>query len=495
MKIINSIEELKKLLRNNIEINDIIFDFSNTHIDLDNTFFKNNTQAFTNCTFKSLEWRFMKLNDRDLNLHFNNCSFFCELLIIDCRISSLNFIDIQKINSLNIYSNELSSEFDNFFITSGYTRYNKANLGDAKFYIANSSFKYGFQINGINLDSGRLSIIDNVFEQNYNSLNFKIVNNVIKNFNFNNNLVNSNFTVNYNFFKNYPIHKKENKEIEFFDVNYFSNNTLNQIFNFNNNTFEYYFQLIDNTFNQKLDFSQSKCDNEIIMTNNNFNGVTYFENSEINKFVIHNCNFEKSSSFNNSNYHKLILSNVKFDKTAFFENTKIEFIIKQDYLNSKELVIWKNTIRTIKHEFLKYENRFEYNYYKSNELRIHYKELSWLKNLSDKLILFLLKISSDFGTNWMRALYFTILSGISIYLLLYSIENYNLKIDITNYDNCSRFISGLFRFFLVTDFYNPLETDRVYLSNPFSWIIFIFGKIVIAFGIYEMIQSFRKFKA
>jgi hypothetical protein len=55
--------------------------------------------------------------------------------------------------------------------------------------------------------------------------------------------------------------------------------------------------------------------------------------------------------------------------------------------------------------------------------------------------------------------------------------------------------SGFFRFLLVTDFYNPLETERIYLTNPFSWLIFILGKIFIAFGIYEMIQSFRKFKA
>jgi len=44
-------------------------------------------------------------------------------------------------------------------------------------------------------------------------------------------------------------------------------------------------------------------------------------------------------------------------------------------------------------------------------------------------------------------------------------------------------------------FFNPLVNDKVYLTNPLSWLIFIFGKIVIAFGIYEMIQSFRKFKA
>lgn len=119
----------------------------------------------------------------------------------------------------------------------------------------------------------------------------------------------------------------------------------------------------------------------------------------------------------------------------------------------------------------------------------------WNSGFIDKSTLFLTKISTDFGNSWRRALGFTLISGFSIYLLLYIFENIDYQIDILNLDNWARLFSGFFRFLLVTDFYNPLETDRVYLINPFSWLIFIFGKIVIAFGIYEMIQSFRKFKA
>ena len=66
-----------------------------------------------------------------------------------------------------------------------------------------------------------------------------------------------------------------------------------------------------------------------------------------------------------------------------------------------------------------------------------------------------------------------------------------------NFASVKDFLSGYFRFLIVTDFYNPLEKERIFIdnSNTWGWIIFILGKIVLAFGIYEMIQAFRKFKA
>ena len=113
----------------------------------------------------------------------------------------------------------------------------------------------------------------------------------------------------------------------------------------------------------------------------------------------------------------------------------------------------------------------------------------------DAFVLWISDIVSEYGTDWKRALNFTFFSGLLIYLAFFSVENFNQTIDLSNWNNWEKLISGFFRFFVVTDFYNPLESDRVYLNNPLSWILFIFGKIVIAFGIYETIQSFRKFKA
>ena len=218
------------------------------------------------------------------------------------------------------------------------------------------------------------------------------------------------------------------------------------------------------------------------------------------------CDFHKSIQFNKSSFHKFSLDNTNFLGIASFQETFFDLISIERTIFEK-LVFFDSikinlinecnvkTIRAIKQQLQKAENRIDFNRFKNYEMATYYRELNWKENFVDKSILFMTKISTDFGSNWIKAFWFTIFSGIGFYLLFYTIENHTHTIDILNWNNWKRVISGLFRFFLVTDFYNPLETDRVYLTNPLSWLVFIFGKIVIAFGIYEMIQSFRKFKA
>jgi hypothetical protein len=169
-----------------------------------------------------------------------------------------------------------------------------------------------------------------------------------------------------------------------------------------------------------------------------------------------------------------------FEKKVWFENIQINQIDNCDI----------ETIRTIKQELQKAENRIDFNRFRNYELAAHYKELNFKNNFKDKFILGATKISSNFGS-WTWAFWFTILSGLFWFCILYRIENSG----VFNPEKVNDFFVGAFRFFLVTDFFNPLENDRTYLENGWSWLIFILGKIFIAFGIYEMIQSFRKFKA
>ena len=75
------------------------------------------------------------------------------------------------------------------------------------------------------------------------------------------------------------------------------------------------------------------------------------------------------------------------------------------------------------------------------------------------------------------------------------VYNFKLNIDLNDWQD---FVYGYFRFFLITDFKNEYYEagERVLKFNSIiSLFPFIIGKIAIAFGIYEMIQSFRKFKA
>lgn len=236
-----------------------------------------------------------------------------------------------------------------------------------------------------------------------------------------------------------------------------------------------------------------------------FSGLQYLNTSFLR---FENCHFSKLADFNNNWLHKLRIEETTFSNNVSFQQTYFDTICFIRIIFEKK--VWfddiqikkiedcdRITIRTIKQELQKAENRIDFNRFRSYELAAHYKELDWKWNSGfiDKSILFASKISTDFGNSWRKALRFILIGGFTIYLLLYIFENRDSIINLSNIDNWTRLFSGFFRFLLVTDFYNPLETNRIYLTNPFSWVIFIFGKIFIAFGIYEMIQSFRKFKA
>lgn len=116
----------------------------------------------------------------------------------------------------------------------------------------------------------------------------------------------------------------------------------------------------------------------------------------------------------------------------------------------------------IKYELQQTDNKIHYNRYRNFELTAYYKKLSFKNNFKDKALLWATKWSSDFG-NWLWALGFTVISGLTWYSILYRIDNSSNF----NFEKTNEFCVEAFRFFLVTDFYNPLQSDRTYLETFF----------------------------
>lgn len=204
---------------------------------------------------------------------------------------------------------------------------------------------------------------------------------------------------------------------------------------------------------------------------------------------------EKSASFFNAEFDTIKLFEVKFGEGAYFDEMKINKVIDKSYLKDKSKILeWKTTLRAIKQESQKVENRIDFNNYRNYELAAHYEELSFSKNFKDTSILWATKWSSNFG-NWTWALCFTLIIGLVFFSSFYIFENSNKTINLHNWPD---FIYGYFRFFLITDFKNEYyeSGESILKFNCFiSLLPFIIGKIAVAFGLYEMIQSFRKFKA
>lgn len=243
----------------------------------------------------------------------------------------------------------------------------------------------------------------------------------------------------------------------------------------------------------------SRVNSNIIIESCLFEKFVQFNYASLNKLGIDNTKFNEVVSFQEINLNIISIDRTIFEKTALFDEIQINNIEKCD----------TRTLRLIKQQLQKVENKIDFNRFRVYEFNAYKKdidekliklkkkektkqiknEINYLKR--DKFILFISDLVSEYGTNWIRSLCFTLISGFIFYLLLFVNENHSKSFDFSNYNE---FLTGIFRFFLVTDFYNPLINERIYLTNSFSWLIFIFGKILITFGIYEMVQSFRKFK-
>lgn len=423
----------------------------------------------------------------DFNFYFYDCTFDCEVEFIGCVLDEIAFKNTKSIKSLN-----LDGDFNKFELKSLKFHYDKEyTINDPKpqlttdFYISNIVISNNLLFQNIDHIAGK-------FEFKKNKLGGKGINAIT--------FANSNFC-NAHFLDN-----------DFYDDLSFRNTS----FNYNLENLETpkedfnYTRFYDNTF-KKVNFSNTKFINKCKFYKCNFLSTTWFEdcknidNTEL-KFVA--CKFEKYVLFNNSKFNKIEILHSKFLEKASFENFETNsFKINQvtfadaayfDDLNrnnNKATENWdRKTIRTIKQELQKAENRIDFNRFRAYELAAHYQELNYKENFKDVAILWATKWSSNYGS-WTWAFWFTLIIGLVFFTPFFILENFDKSF---NLNNSQDFLYGYLRFFLITDFKNEYYEagESVLKFNCIlSLLPFIIGKIAVAFGIYEMVQSFRKFKA
>ncbi|MDO6801909.1 hypothetical protein Q4595_05575 [Wenyingzhuangia sp. 1_MG-2023] len=229
-----------------------------------------------------------------------------------------------------------------------------------------------------------------------------------------------------------------------------------------------------------------RCKTESFIQYNDFN----------NKLNINSCNFSSiifiDTIFNNiTSIQNTIVNTIKLDKVQFNDLTYFDDFEILDYKNCD-----RKTIRTIKQELQKTENRIDYDTFRSYELELYKKELKQTEkwwHFKDLFVLTLNSLFSKHGISWRRAIGMTVLFSLGFYTVLYIIKNLHNDFNIT-LNGINHFTSGYFKFFLITNFYDPLSENREYLKYFGEWLPFIFGKIVIGYGLYETVQSFRKYK-
>ncbi|MDO6736920.1 hypothetical protein [Wenyingzhuangia sp. 2_MG-2023] len=280
-----------------------------------------------------------------------------------------------------------------------------------------------------------------------------------------------------------------------------SDNSLN--FTHNNNIVNRQLKISDSSFSD-INFNQLELNGRVIIEKTNNDVGFDFNTCE---FSLNHCIFNKQITIEDNNF-----SSIKIDETFFygissFQNNTVKSIkfknshfmsrVYFDDLSVKEITKCdRKTIRTIKQELQKTENRIDYDTFRSYELELYKNDLvkkeKWW-HFKDLFILSLNSLFSKHGISWRRAIGMTVLFSLGFYTVLYIIKNLHNDFNIT-LNGFNHFTSGYFKFFLITNFYDPLSENREYLKYFGEWLPFIFGKIVIGYGLYETVQSFRKYK-
>ena len=429
---------------------------------------------FTDCVFKHKVY-FHHITSIELDIIFINCKFLSDIDISLNHIRNLSIIWHLHNNSRD--NCNLNSLFEGSIIN-----------------ISSNQFDGTFKIKGLNHHKGKFCFIGNIFTKEPSEIHSKrkidysiceINNNYILNGSFNNNTLYMPFE-----FKGNEL-KFDNK----YSGHTFKNNLFHKAF-FENTDFGGDISFHDSKFYSTTLFTdcESLDKTSLIFSSCEFKGFTLFDRSIFNYLEIKHSMFEKKTSFDVLEINRIKLHQVTFLQGAFFDDIKINKIENKEYLK-EETRDWRGTLRLIKQEFSKAENKIDSNRFRNYELAVHYKDIKFRNEPVDTTILWATKWSTNFGS-WIWALCFTLIAALFFYSLFFVLEDYDQGTEFC----MSKYITGYFRFLIVTDFYNPLSDGRQYIANDgcnhiFSWLLFIIGKIVIAFGIYEMIQAFRKFKA
>ncbi|MEO9570041.1 MAG: hypothetical protein ABJH82_06470 [Polaribacter sp.] len=447
------LNEQNPILNKNIELS------SNLDIDVS----KLNKVSFRNCTFNGADLYFKGSNNKDyhpLSLRFIKCNFNkCELNFSKFNIESIFFNEVHIEGFINLYDIHLSNIH--------FKRRCKISTLD----ILKLELRNKFNIEGRNVFN-RLLITNTKFKDEVTFCN-SIFNNL--------DILNSVYENEFNFTKNNIKHFLKIDNTNFENFNLSSNKCENEGVNFSIN-------LTKNIFKGIADLSNWKAENvDLIIRDCNFEKLVRFNNSKFKNLHIEQTNFNDISSFQDTASETLFIDRTNFNKAAFFDDISI--------LNIDECN--KRTLRNIKHQLQRTNNKIDFDRFKSYEISAYRKELKKDKrfwyNDKDAFILNLSNLFSNNGTNWFQALIVTLLGSFLFYSLFFWININSFQLGNFDFSKIDSFLNGFAKFLIPTNIYNPLF-DRTFVTG-WSWFPFILGKIFLSIGIYEIIVSFRKFKS
>lgn len=454
MRSVKSKEFLKFILDSKSETIKI----ENTHIHLDEMLtidMEWQSFYFDKCTFTGQRMNFCILKTKEnpyQSIQFIGCKISNDLFIKNCKFHTVEFRDVE-ITSRHFHIT--TSEIESISIT-------------------------GNQINSLVLNNLRDT-----------TLNFDFTLNIINELHINNGSFNK-VIMNRN-----EINRLDFEEIDSSSYFQFWKNTLKEFSivkksSFNefigkNSTYGAEFKLEQVTFKDicRLELVPEKPISSLNFKECTFDKSVYFDDSYFYMLSIRGTFFKDIVSFNSTTVHTIKFRSVHFDKIAFFNDFKIQLKALADL----------GTIRIIKNQLSKTDNKIDYLQYNALEQEILLKDKS--TSINDKILLRLNRKSNYFGNNWIKGVWFTLRMSIYGFIILLIS---NSCLNNSGYDYLICFNSSLpnasfqeiLREWLKFTFSFDLRSYRNYESHGILLFIFFFFKIFIGYGVYQTIAAFRK---
>lgn len=509
--ILSSAKEIANWVKLGFEeqkINQAIFDIEDRYrfIDLSNCILytsstttgnlEHESKIFNLCDLADIVPNIYKTNNDDdyrfevnCNIRFNNSILFGnffhyvhfkgDLLMIDCEvISTCSFFKV-KVDGL-FRANKFKSY--NFNIEN--SSFNSVNLRNSTcqydgIYLNHIIVDKELDISNINLNTNEISI--HIRNSNLNLVNISDYKNSNIFFIFENSIINH--------IKSESINTKgiEFRECEINGLSTFVTKNSNSNINDKDNNIIHNLIIWNCTVSADIHIENTRMEEFHFI----FSRIARDARVRIYKCLINECTIKDSS-----NYGRFDLSDSECDSLDMDYTYSLGSIL----FERNKVTKYKNrhTVTLLKNETLKMNDNIAYlNLYKE-EIKLYKEELKKSKILNknrmqEMVTLFCNWISNNYGSSWLRALKFVLISDFlfTFIILLFGVES--IYYDIFVKSNYCEYISNLYlnilNIFSIANMSNAVQEFHL---NLYGELFYIIAEIFIAYGTYQFVSAFRK---
>jgi len=388
--------------------------------------------------FKVAIKKVIKLQENNESIYLSSICFPNYIEFNDLNISSDKNIDFSyccfydKINCYGIeFKGEISFNNSTFYKVSNFQNtvfhkkvyFRNCNFLDKSIFSSSTFYQEAF------FENTSFKIADFQNSNFRSDINFK--NCIFENVNF----LNTNFNEDVDFSKS----EFNGKSTSFTRCIFKSPNFANTIFNsevsFRGIKCKKYANFRNIVFSHKVEFNQSKFEDNTSFENTQFENVYFFNTHFYKDVLFKDACSNKIVSFENMSSNVLDLTNSDFNSINF-SDIKGEKFSTLDKKNLKN----KETARIIKSHLESQHNIIDANKFFVIEQDKYYDELSWNSDFGNKFVVWLNKKISNHQTNWMKVLWWILCFSFVVlcfhnHIMVFEnsfLENVNQAVELIN---------------------------------------------------------------